>query len=883
MSNSDTSALVDDTKEVKGSESRGQMNKIEESDEDIPGDFFDDFLKEDFMAGLDIVDDDEWDENKFKIDVEISEKSKNEKANGEKPKNENLKSEKSKNDNTSLGNRQTESAKKRKKDKGSNKKTNADGDKSPPEERRSKQKKKKCEDKKDDDSKHKKSSDKQIDADEFDIRRDPEKTKRDIARDKVRCEKDKEMKIISEKLSLVETGLVPPGMEMEIDIEEIKKQKEKIESKSPRDLRERIKDLKGRNKSPVHKLRSPVRKRSPLRKSPAAAKQLAKKISPLRRRSRSPRKIPLALVRSALSPIRRSPRRSPLRRLSPRRISPLRHRSSDRIFGRRRSRSHSPFYRTRRDRRRDRSSSRESDRERWLKRRNRSRSPKRKRDEKKSFLQEIAEKLNEIRHPISMMPQLQPMPPVQPIMQPLQRTLHYVEAQPLPAPVPAPAPVPPPNSAPLFHNPQQQQQKYDPYDQTFFIGGPPVGALNFPLQSQLSPLPGGSQMPLNPNPMNTSLVMNNSLALTSRQASTPNSMSIPFSSTNVEQVTQHMPVHKLESQEDSAKLFQDKQIRLSEFLAITAKPEVFSSSPTHLQEKIKVITRCHEAIKILESREKKYSGKLVVHKTNKYKVNTGKYLSPLKGSPPVQFPFTDPTISIEDQKNVFTNFVNDLLRKLGMLNDTVVDVDDEETPNVKATKEEAPSRFSPPPPPLITPIKKPVSKDIKNVRYNKIVETNRLCKMVQTDVFKCENCEKRKKILYRSTAMQTSNSSVTFSVSTQVTEEDFQPRIPKTQSLAALTPAQLLAKSRESLNAASRGGRIDIDNFDIHPTGFNRSNFFRAADNYGPPRPNPLFANSSSMYDELDSLMYEGGGRGRDPYAPRPMESNPRFSHNNYY
>lgn len=293
---------------------------------------------------------------------------------------------------------------------------------------------------------------------------------------------------------------------------------------------------------------------------------------------------------------------------------------------------------------------------------------------------------------------------------------------------------------------------------------------------------------------------------------------------------------------------------------------------------IPVITRCHDAIKILENGERKYSGRLVVHKTNKYKVNTGKYLSPLKSLPPVQFAFTNPIISEEEQKNTFTNFVNDLLQKLGLLKDTVVNVDDEEP---DAPTRNVISNFSPPPPPLITPIKNPVLRDVKPVRYNNFVETNRLSKMVQTDIFKCENCEKRKKILYRHASMQTTNPPVTFSVSTQVTEEEFQPRIPKTQSLAALTPAQLLAKSRESLNAATRGARIDTDTFDIHPTGYSRPNFFRGPDNYGLSRPNAPFVNPPAMYDGPDSL-YEGGGRGRDPYASRTLDPNVRFSHNYY-
>lgn len=493
-------------------------NKVDESDEDIPGDFFDDFLKEDFMAGLDIVDEDECDEDK----------AKNEEAT-EKP--EEIVT-------TSVENQPVETPKKRKK---RSSKTD-DSNKSPIEEKekRNRQKKKRHEEK-EDDPKYKRNSDKHIDADEFDIRRDPEKTKRDIARDKVRCEKDKEMKIISEKLNLVETGLIPPGMEMEIDIEEIKRQKERIENKSPRDLREHIKDLKERNKSPGHKPRSPLKRRSPLRKSP-------KKISPSKKRSRSPKKDPFTIISHVRRNPRISPRRSPFRRSSPR-ISPLRHRSSDRVYSRRRSRSHSPYYRSRRDRysphrHRGRSPSRESEREKWLKRRNRSRSPRRKRDEKKSFLQEIAEKLNEIRQPVNIVPPLQTMSR----MQSMQSTLRYVQPQPLPVPAPTPAPVPPPNSGPVF--PISQQSQYDPYDQNFFIGTPQAQAQNnFPCQPQASPLPAGSQMPLTPisvQSMKHSLVASNNL--------TPNSINVSAALTNVEQNLQSQLRQKLEKQEDIAQV-----------------------------------------------------------------------------------------------------------------------------------------------------------------------------------------------------------------------------------------------------------------------------------------------------------------------------------------
>ena len=49
-------------------------------------------------------------------------------------------------------------------------------------------------------------------------RRDINKTLKAIKQDKERCHKDKMAKIVSEKLRMVETGLVPPGTEMDVDI-----------------------------------------------------------------------------------------------------------------------------------------------------------------------------------------------------------------------------------------------------------------------------------------------------------------------------------------------------------------------------------------------------------------------------------------------------------------------------------------------------------------------------------------------------------------------------------------------------------------------------------------------------------------------------------------
>lgn len=389
----------------------------DDCDEDVPGDFFDDFLKEDFMAGLDIVDDDQWENGETKNESDSTQQSK-ERSNNANESTENAGSKRRKN----------------RRDKTSTRSEKGKG----------------------------------IDADDFDIRRDPNKTKRDIERDKAKCEKDKEKKLITEKLKLVETGLVPPGMEMEVDIPDVNKDKEVKRKSEPKIT------------SPIKKRRSRGRSGSP------------------RRRVNSPRRSPnrsARPLRIGISP-RRSPRRSPIRRRSRERISRER-RSRERSIERtirslRRSRSGSPY----RDRR-GRYSSEYSRR----RRRSHSRSRDKKKEEKKSFLQEIVEKLRETRPSSSMIPPDQYVQPG-PHMQPIPRQMHHgpPHMQHLPPqgmqmnpnipgavqPVPAPTfPVVP--SHPLSSQMQgPSQNQYDPYDQSFFIGTPQPPGYTHPLSQHSS-------------------------------------------------------------------------------------------------------------------------------------------------------------------------------------------------------------------------------------------------------------------------------------------------------------------------------------------------------------------------------------------------------------
>lgn len=426
----------------------------DDCDEDVPGDFFDDFLKEDFMAGLDIVDDDQW-ENNGEVNKKGKSDSKQEKeGNSVKEGNE--------------------------KDKGS----------------RSKQS-----------SKSKKLSDgkerpRGINADEFDIRRDPNKTRRDIQRDKVKCEKDKEKKLISEKLKLVETGLVPPGMEMEVDIAQIDKDGD-------------AKDTLNSRKENINKKVSQTKSLSPRRRQGSPKRRSRNRVVSPNKNRFSPRKYPLRR-----SPIRRKSRERRSRERNSRERRSRERRSRERISIERRSREQisrdgpsrgRSIERPLRAIRRSRSTSLHRDRRSRYspdypkrRRRSRSRSRDRQRDKKnhqskKSFLQEIAEKLRESKPSVVMMPSNQYMQPGPPYMHPgpphMQSVPPHMQPNPGMTPVHGmqpihpdmqpivpihpgsvqPVPVPAP-SFPVGNNQQIQttghQNQYDPYDQSYFIGTP---------------------------------------------------------------------------------------------------------------------------------------------------------------------------------------------------------------------------------------------------------------------------------------------------------------------------------------------------------------------------------------------------------------------------
>lgn len=158
---------LDDTLILKDDVEIDEEEEEEEDEEDVPANFFDDF-DEDFMEGLDIVD--AWDEGRIQEDKDDLPQKKH----------------------SPIRYISKEGSPDRRRSKsGSQKRIRSRSNgRSPKTKLR-------------------------------ELRRDPTKTKRDIDRDKQRIAKDKEKKIVTDKLNLVETGLIVPGMEMEVDIDSI--------------------------------------------------------------------------------------------------------------------------------------------------------------------------------------------------------------------------------------------------------------------------------------------------------------------------------------------------------------------------------------------------------------------------------------------------------------------------------------------------------------------------------------------------------------------------------------------------------------------------------------------------------------------------------------
>ncbi|KAB0799076.1 hypothetical protein PPYR_06956 [Photinus pyralis] len=155
-------------------------------DEDVPSDFFDDFLNNDFMDGLDVVD--IWDDECEKKEGRTK-KSRSKSRSRSRRRDSRSRRRRSRSGSIFRSRRYREEYRRRGRSR----------------ERRSRDKRSR--------ERYTGKGEKDSDCDESNVdhRRDPAKTKRDIQKDKDTCAKKEEEKSISEKLKVVETGLVPPG------------------------------------------------------------------------------------------------------------------------------------------------------------------------------------------------------------------------------------------------------------------------------------------------------------------------------------------------------------------------------------------------------------------------------------------------------------------------------------------------------------------------------------------------------------------------------------------------------------------------------------------------------------------------------------------------
>lgn len=288
-----------------------------------------------------------------------------------------------------------------------------------------------------------------------------------------------------------------------------------------------------------------------------------------------------------------------------------------------------------------------------------------------------------------------------------------------------------------------------------------------------------------------------------------------------------------------------------------------------------VISRCQEALKFL-SNEKQFSGRLCVYAERA--VPESRKWSVLR--PPPTLPYTTSKMVNE---NSFTHVLNRLFRFVGV--DKSLPLDENDLELAKDGGEDLVA----PPAPTITPQKQPHPrqqqqqvKKLPNVQPLKTVSmlgTKFLMKMVQTDPVKCEACQLRNSIKHETVGVQCGESS-SVSVGTQVCEEDISPK--KKQSLAALTPAQLLGKSANEVRSEQNTSKFQKQQQRANKEkdiGTSRNNFERNRFEmyhgpsrgyspsrqlrFSPPRqPNsqfsqPLFPTQMDFYDEPPEAPFE--------------------------
>ncbi|GLV37167.1 hypothetical protein CBL_02003 [Carabus blaptoides fortunei] len=631
----------------------------------------------------------------------------------------------------------------------------------------------------------------ELNADDANDRRDPEKTKRDIQRDKIRCAKDHEIRVFQEQLKVAETGLVPPGTELD------KRSRSKSRDKARDKSRERRTSPEYRYRRREYSRYERDRSSSPRprRKSRTlTAEEIFRRNDDLRLRIREKRRERYLNELSPVSETKMS--RSP---------------SLDLSFV-----------------------SNVSDREMWLRNRDRYRSrygrscspissnslsdhgsPKRKRSKKTSFMEEIKRKLAD---------RPEERPPSFNMFQNQQynNAMHVIDP---------PRPVPPPlmQTVTQFHT---QMPMNIPFQHNQPVYQPPAMCPN---PYQTAPMVMGHHHPGN--------VMPNVLGAPMNIMMPPNMMNMqhqqvqePPMAPNINPAMNQVPTPPVQpgpvdtnvfrndtnlkpcvsDSQALTKLFEEQKISLSDYLSVSAKPIDVQTINVH--KKIQVISKCQEVIKTLsDGNGAKLCGRFFPTVTTlgaeKPADGSMKFRSPLRKLNPVRFMFTTPykRSAQEDSSKVM---LNKLLTVCGfsILPDSVPR--NAPTPNTSSS-----SSLFPPPPQLsstgITPVPSPVRAPPPAPQPPVLVPQppiliKRTSVSVQTDPVKCQICEIRSARQFNTCNTQTTEVDV-HDEGTQVCQEDlrescvtFTPRgilknsLSSVQSISHMTTAQLLALQQES-------------------------------------------------------------------------------------
>lgn len=213
--------------------------------------------------------------------------------------------------------------------------------------------------------------------------------------------------------------------------------------------------------------------------------------------------------------------------------------------------------------------------------------------------------------------------------------------------------------------------------------------------------------------------------------------------------------------------------------------------------RIPVISRCQDVIKML-SNDKLFAGRLVVDtsKANSQqqqsKGNGGdiKFQSPLRKIPIVRFQYTTTPAKSFELSDPYATILDKILKKIGVLrevinlDDIVVD-DNDFGPSASSSKSNN---------------NKTISSDNDKVDYRKKNSAKKLLKNSSSVSSSCEECKKRKLLVYTEVGTQCVDKVEMCTISTQVVEDDLNPPkgLLKGESIAALTPAQLLSKEKNT-------------------------------------------------------------------------------------